>query len=146
MRPWPGAGRRGALASVTRDIFAGVKAFAVGSRDEEVLLASLFGGEAHCGLFAGVKAFAARLRDEEELLASLFGGEVHCKIFAGVKPLAAGLRDEEMLVATLFGEVVGGGGGEYHLDDRSPVALCWEGFNVKRRAFASGGRSVRSDL
>jgi hypothetical protein len=78
---------RGALASVTRDIFAGVKAFAAGSRDEEVLPASLF------------------------------GGEVDCEILAGVKPLAAGLRDEEMLVATLFGGDLGDDGGEHHLDD-----------------------------
>ena len=114
MRPWPTAGAWGALASVTRDIFAGVKAFAAGSRDEEVLPASLFGGEAHC------------------------------EVFAGAKPLAAGLRVEETLVATLFGGV-GGDGGVYHIDDSIPPFLGRVSM-VKRRAFASGGRSVRSEL
>jgi hypothetical protein len=109
------AGLQGGLASVTRDIFAGVKAFAAGSRDEEVLPASLFGGEAHC------------------------------EVFAGVKPFAAGLRDEEALVATLFGGVVGDDGGEAHIDDSIPPFLGRVSM-VKRRAFASGGRSVRSDL
>lgn len=114
MRPWPAAGVRGGPASATRGIFAGVKAFAAGSRDEEVLPVSLFGGEAHC------------------------------EVFAGANSLAAGLRDEETLVATLFGGV-GVDGGEYHMDDSIPPFLGRVSM-VKRRAFASGGRSIRSDL
>lgn len=109
------AGVQGVLASLTRDIFARVKAFAAGSRDEEMLPASLFGGEAHC------------------------------EVFAGVKPLAAGLRDEETLVATLFDGVIGNDGGEAHIDDSIPPFFGRVSM-VKRRAFASGGRSVRSDL
>ena len=75
---------------------------------------------------------------------SLFGGDAHCEVFAGVKPLAAGLRDEETLVITLFGGV-GGDGVVYHMESSIPPFLGRVSI-VKRRVFASSGRSVLSEL
>jgi hypothetical protein len=114
VRPWPTAGVRGALDSVICDIFGGVKDFAAGSRDEEVLPPSLFSGATQCEALAGMKSFTTGLRDDEALVATLFGG-------------------------------VGGDGCVYHIDDSIPPFLGRVPI-VKRRAFASGGRSVRSVL
>lgn len=62
-----------------------------------------------------------------------------------MKSFTAGFRKEETPVAALFGGVDGGDGGVYHLDDSSPPFVGRVSM-VNRRAFASGGRSVRSDL